>query len=247
MPYAEPYLYLRALGVFGAAATSPVESWGVGFKFRHPEAPPSSASLSAFLETASVPLANFHISAVRAGANCFLTELTAAMIGTDGKYLGGGTQQTRHYFYGSPPVGISTSSAPWTQALVLSLRTQISRGPGSNGRIYYPAPALTVDGPTGTLTTTQVNGILPAAKALLDGLNSAKQATMPSTGGLAVMSNVGTGVAATVTAVRIGRRLDRQERRENDVSEGYISTNLAAAAALISRNEGRRVGEPLEH
>lgn len=246
MPFAEPYVYLRAVGVFGASASSPVDIWSAGFKFRHPEAAPSTASLQAFLETASVPVSNFHASAVRAGTNCFLTELTAAFVGTDGRYVGGSTQSTVRRPYTTPTPGIGTTDSPYSQALVLSLRTAILRGPGSNGRVYWPATSLTIDGATGTLTTTQLNGIITPAKVLIDNLNAAKQSAMPGTGPLAVMSAVGTGIAATVTSVRIGRRLDTQERRENKIPEAYVSASIAAGLAQTERNGRLPIGEPRE-
>lgn len=246
MPYAEPYVYLRCLGVFGATATTPLEEWGVGFKFRHPEAAPSPTQLTTFLESAATAVATYHGGSTRAGDHCWLTELTAAFIGTDGKYVGGGTQSTIRHTYGTPVIGIGATIGPYANALVISLRTAVKRGPGSNGRAYWPATALSVSGDTGGLTTTQLGPIVTEAAALLNGLNTAKLSAMPATGKLSVMSAVGSGIAATVTGFRIGRRLDTQERREKKIPEGWVSGTVSAAAAQVTRNSKLPIGEPQE-
>jgi len=41
------------------------------------------------------------------------------------------------------------------------------------------------------------------------------------------MSKIGGGVTRGVTHVAVGRIPDRQERREHDLSEGYVSAALA--------------------
>lgn len=241
MVYAEPYVYVRALGVFGDTST-PRETWGVGFKFRHPDTPPTPAQIQAFIETCSPVLSAFHAGPISAGTTCFLTEITGALIGTDGKYVGGSTQVTRRHLLGTPTAGTGTDTFPWSQALVLSLRTALSRGAGSNGRVYWPMCGQGISGSTGGLAAGTRNGILAAAVTLVNDLNAAKESAMPGTGKLAVMSNVGTGIAATVTAVRVGVKPDRQERRERDVAEAYAQSSVAAAAAAGIALDGIPIG-----
>jgi len=241
MTYAEPYVYVRALGSFGTAAATNLEQWGIGLKFRNPGAPPSVANLTAFLETISVPFTNFHTSAgVGSGSACWLKELTAAYVGTDGKYVGGASQQTTRRLYGTPSQGQGGIGAPFTQALVYSLRTALSRGPGSNGRMYYPALGLSVGTTTGVLAPATANGAVAAAGTLFNNLNAAADAMLPGTGGLSVMSNVLTGVAATVTAVRVGNKIDRQESREAALVEAYVSAPITPVALFAFAPDNTR-------
>lgn len=222
MTYAEPYVYLRALGTFGTTGTANLEQWGVGLKFRNPGPAPSAANLSAFAESAKGLFATFHSSAsVGAGAYAWLTEMTCAYIGTDGKYVGGGGQATTRSALTTPVQGQGSGGAPFTQALVYSLRTLLTRGRGSNGRMYYPALGLTTSSGTGLLSVGTIGGAASAAQTLFNGLNAAADSALPGTGGLSVMSNVSTGIAATVTGVRVGNKLDRQESRERDLPETY--------------------------
>lgn len=244
MVYAEPYVYLRALGSFGTTATTNLEQWGIGLKFRNPGAAPSAAGIQAFIETAAVPFTNFHSAAgVGAGTACWLTTITGAYVGTDGKYVGGATQQTRVHTIGSPVQGQGALGTPFTQALVYSLRTPITRGPGSNGRMYYPALGIGTTSATGVLSTAAQNSALAAAVTLINNLNAAADAHLPGTGGLSVMSQVSTGVAATVTSVRVGNKIDRQESRERQIVEAYVSGNVSTVAAFIPFDLNRRIGE----
>lgn len=245
MPYAEPYVYLRALGTFGTVATIR-EEWGVGFKFRHPEGSPSLASLVSFLETASVPISNFHAGAIQAGSACYLREITAAYVGTDGKYVGGGAQQTTRRPYTTPVQGTGSTQHPFSQAVVISLRTAVTRGPGSNGRVYWPCTAIPVAGDSGLMSSTTQGFIADEAKVLIDNLNAAKVSAMPGTGLLSVMSKVGTGIAATVTSIRVGGRFDAQESRERKLSEAYVSRPISASAALLQERDSRPIGQPFE-
>lgn len=238
MVYAENFVQLRLEGTFGPTGGAPTDRWTVGAKFRNPGSAPTPANLDAFLADCEGPVETFHAHpAVGVGSNCFLQEITAAYIGTNGRYVGGASQETTRRVTGPTP-GAQTTTGPWTQALCISLRTILGRGPGSNGRMYYPATGFGIEGATGLVSTGIVDAWVTQATALLNGLNAAAEANLPGTGGLSVMSQVGTGVAATVTAFRIGRRLDRQERRENELSEDYRGAALAAAA---------RVGEPRTH
>lgn len=243
MVYAEQFVYLRALGTFGVNASTPVERWGVGLKFRNPGTAPSPDNLIAFLETVSVPFENFHKStAVGSGTSCFLQELTAALVGVDGKYVGGAAQQTTRRAYSTPPAGTGGLSVSFSQALVYSLRTLLTRGPGSNGRMYYPALGIAVTPTTGVIASGVTASAAAAAATLFNNLNAAADAHLPGTGGLSVMSQVGTGVAASVTSVRVGNKMDHQESRERQITEAYSSSPVSALAAFVVQNLDRPIG-----
>lgn len=243
MVYAEPYVYLRALGTFGSTATEELEQWGVGLKFRNPGAAPSAANLSAFAESAAAPFSAFHSAAgTGAGVPCWLKTITAAYIGTDGKYVGGAGQQTTVHTLATPTQGQGSIGAPFTQALVYSLRTPLTRGPGSNGRMYYPCLGNATASSTGVMSTSTVAGAVAAARTLFNALNTAADANLPGTGGLSVMSNVSTGVAATVTGVRVSNHLDRQERREKQLPEAYQLLSVTPIAGFVARDRNRPIG-----
>lgn len=233
MPYAEPFVQLTMNGVFGAAATTPAEIWSAGLKFRNPGSAPSPANLTSFIESVAVHASTFHAAGTAlVGSNCWLTHLTAAFIGTDGKYVGGDTQATTRHTYGTPVAGNGTATAPWTQAIVTSLRTLVLRGPGSNGRMYYPATTAQPQATTGVLAPSLQASYATVVATFLNAVNNSADAHLPGTGGLSVMSKVGSGVAASVTALRVGARLDRQERRENKLSEAYITRSVTPLAAF---------------
>lgn len=241
MTYSSPYVYLRVLGHFGSSGTDKKEIWGVGMKIPFPLPGPSEATLSAFLETCAVPISAYHSnSSVGAGNRAFLTELTGAFIGTDGKYVGGGLQSTQHYVL-TPLAGAGTSVYNFTTACVLSLRTDKARGYASNGRIYWPAMALAIDTTSGMFSNTTQVAI--AAKTMLDGINGAAGSILGSGRQLAVMSNVGAGEHAFVRSVRVGSKQDRQERREKQIVELY-EERLLAAGALLDED---RVDVPIGH
>lgn len=243
MSYAEPFVQLRILGTFGASGSAIGEIWQAGVKLRNPGTAPSAANLAAFLAACETPIETFHAHPAHTiGTNCFLQELTAAYIGTDGLYVGGASQQTTRRVTGPTP-GNTTTLWPWTQALVISLRTLLTRGPGSNGRVYYPFTGHGIEGSDGRLEASAAQAFANGAKAMLDGINDAAETNLPGTGGVSVMSKVGSGIAATVTSVRVGRRLDRQERRENDLLEDWRSATLAAAARVSRPGEHVPIGD----
>ena len=203
---------------------------------------PSPANLDAFLAACETPIETFHAHPSHlVGEHCHLNELTAAYIGQDGKYVGGASQQTTRRVTGPTP-GSGPTTWPWTQSLVISLRTLLTRGPGSNGRIYYPFTGGGIQGADGRVAQGTTLAFAVGAKAMLDGINSAAESNLPGTGGVSVMSQVSTGIAATVVGIRVGRRLDRQERRENDRPEDYQSQTLAAAALVATPSRSVPLG-----
>jgi hypothetical protein len=242
MPYSSPFIYLKALGHFGASGSA-LERWNAGVKILHNGAAPTTAQMTAFLTAVAPAFSNWHKStAINSGTTCFLTGLTGAVIGTDGKYVGGGAQATTVYTYGAPQSGLGTGTLPWSTAMCISLRTQFSRGLSSNGRVYWPCTALPVPPATGVWTPTQCSTAAAEAKILFDAINAASTTGFDSSHRVSVMSQVGAGQAANVTSIRIGGKPDRQERRERDLLETYQSATLALGGALIAENAARPIG-----
>lgn len=245
MTYSSPFVYLKVLGHFGTT-TSQLEQWTVGMKIPTPLPGPSPAGLSAFLVDIQTYISAFHGSTfIKASTSCFVRQLSAAYVGTDGKYVGGGAQATTVYNYATPVSGNSNATLPWSTACVLSLRTARQRGIASNGRLYWPSLALAVNGATGLWTPTETLNIATSAKTMLDNINSHTETHLGGARRIAVMSAVGAGLSADVTAVRVGNKPDRQERREDSLTEAYAETGLASTLEALEDSRDRRFSDPL--
>lgn len=226
MAFSNPHLLLRVLGNFGGNPSSNEEKWSTGFRLGIPggTVPYDVGNLTTFLTNVAAPLRVFHLAAASlTGGTCYLTELTVARVGTDGKY-DPPTQQTIRYI---APVtqGTGTPVLPWSSALVFSLRTAIPRGYSSNGRIYWPALAPALDQQTGRLTQSQATSRINAFKTALDSVNTFAAAY--ASGMRVVVASATGGVTNTVTSIRQDDRLDSIERRENARTPIWTSANLA--------------------
>lgn len=246
MPYTSNFIYFRVNGKFSSASPAR-ETFSVGFKIPMSTGAPSTADLLNFLTGMATPVSTFHTGAINAGSETYLTELTAAFVGPDGKYVGGGSQVTTRYTYPTPVAGIGTPRHPWSTACVLSLRTLLARGRASKGRAYWPALAIAIDSPTGSFINVTTDAIATAAKPMLDAINTQSSLHFPSALGLAVMSNLGSGTTSKVVSVWVGSRPDSQERREKSLVDTYSKQTLAGAKELLDDRDSRFIGvSPLE-
>lgn len=234
MAYTSNFVQLRIHGAFGNTSASENEHWSVGLKLLNTGAAPTFANLLAFLTAIYAPVADFHTNLnVKAGSNVWISEFSAAYVGTDGKYVGGASQDTTRLIAAPRPQGNGVPTGPYTQALVTSLRTPLSRGRASNGRMYWPFLAGVIDSATGTVPSGHASAYATQAATMLSAINAQADLLLSGTQGIAVMSNVGAGTTALVTHVRIGNHMDRQERRENDIVETYAQANVTALSGLI--------------
>jgi hypothetical protein len=246
MAFTSPFVYLRAVGHLGSPGTK-LEEWTVGFKLPQPGGTVPTASLTAFLDTVQTAFSVFHGSVnVKAGSSCFLDELQAAVIGVDGKYVGGGAQATVKRPYGAPIGGASPTIHSYSTALVYSLRTTLSRGYASNGRAYWPATSLVIDPSTGVVLPAATLLAAQTAATLLNSINQAADSVIADNLGVWVMSNVGAGLSAPVTSVRVGGKPDSQERREKNLVELYSSAPVNAVTGLDVDLSRLNVGERWE-
>ena len=226
MTYSSNFVYTTINGVFQPSATV-LETWKVGFKIPLSSAP-SGAQLAAYLAAIETPISTFHsFGNVKAGITAKFTFLTAAHIGTDGKYTGGGAQTTTVRTLATPVAGSGTTQTPFSQAVVLSLRTQFARGLASHGRMYWPFTGQVMSA-DGLMATTQAQSIADSAKTMLDAINGAAAAQLSTTNKVSIMSNVGSGQLAPVIKVLVGVKADRQERREKSQLENYQTSVLAS-------------------
>lgn len=137
--YGVEHILLRAMGVFGGNYASPVEQWSWGLRIFPGTGALTESAKTAFLAAIATAVETFHVaSAARVSGSAWLTELTAAYIGTDGLYVGGEAQPTTRHAYVPPKKGTGTSEFPYSQAYAVTLDTSIDRGPGAKGRFYVP-------------------------------------------------------------------------------------------------------------
>jgi len=228
MPYNTPFALVAANGTFGLTPTSfPDAKWMASVKIQVASAPAALAGLPAFLAAVGPAYIAFHsASGVSAGAKVWLTHLTGAIIGEDGKYYGDGTQSTSQYDL-TDTVGSGAGALPWATACCYTLKTNKLRGVASKGRFYYPALGTAPSDNEGLWTSVVAGNRATAAKTLLDTLNAQALVHLSSGSFLAVCSNVGAGAYTKVTQVAVGRIPDRQERRESSLQEGYSVSTLA--------------------
>jgi hypothetical protein len=229
MAFAANHVLLGIHGVFGSAYTSPLERWTTTLRVQPAPATAQDIALINFLADCEPFITAHHTTSdTKVGAGCWLTELTAAVIGQDGKYLGGETQETTRVFLTTPVQGSGTGIHPFPTSIVRSLRTARGRGRASNGRMYYPALAAAVTvAQGGRMSVSDAGGIAAFAASLLNGINTSATENLGVGSGVSVMSSVGLGLSASVISVRVGTRLDHMESRERALPEAWQSVDLA--------------------
>jgi hypothetical protein len=232
--YPSAFVKVNIEGTFGPNATSVIERWSAGFHVGGPSLiAPDGTTLLAFLTAIAPTVSAYHTTASSlVGNSTWLQSLSAALIGTDGKYAAGSLQATTRYTYGVPVAGANASTGPYSQAIVWTLRSLILRGPASHGRLYYPSTAVAINSSTGTMTTAQATTIATSAKAVLDKVNTEASLRIGTGAGAFLVSPVLSGRQAPVTKVGIGLRLDAMESRERSLAENYQFANLVVSTAL---------------
>jgi hypothetical protein len=241
MTYANPFLKVAADGHFGSTTTDIKEKWSAGFHLTgNFGAVLVPSAINGFLVAITPAVLAYHGStSTKTGSNCFVDGLTAAYIGTDGHYVGGGLQPTSDYRFGTSTPGNGTSAGPWSQALVITLRSLILRGGASHGRCYWPATAMSVTGSTGLLTVVQQQAARDAAQTMFNAVNTAAATAFGSGWNVGLVSQVGGGIQSPAIRVGIGARLDSMESREKDLPEAYQFANLTVSTTLLAQERDR--------
>ena len=233
MTYTVGHWLHSARGHIGTSATVIKDIWSVSVKLAPASASTviSQSSLDAFLAAAEPLWKTFHQNGnLAAGTNVWLTNLTIAQVGLEGKYVAGANQTTTIRTIATPVAGAGTQSIPFATSCVISLRTAKFRGVGSHGRFYYPCLGGTVDATTGLWGAATPGIIATAAKTLLDGLNTAAGANLGSGVRLSVLSHGGKSGPATtqeVIKLMVDNKPDHMESRESELPSVYSSANLA--------------------
>lgn len=227
MVYPHEHVLLRFHGHFGTSTSDIKDRWSSGLRIGLPGSAPAYdiPKLQTLVNAAQAAAFTFHASiGAAAGTSCYLDFATGAQIGVSGKYSPPG--QLTVIGTPNPSAGSGTPTLPWNTASVISLRTNIPRGRGSNGRVYWPATALSVASSTGRVASSAVTSRVTAAKTFLDAVNVAAN-TYSAGAKVVVASNVGGGLIAYVTAIRSDDRLDSIERRENQQPVTWQNATLA--------------------
>jgi hypothetical protein len=219
--YTNAHLSIRLNGGFGGSVSNLVDKWSSGFRIAVPGADivlatPALLTLANAIHAAAVTMHS--ATGFNTGTSCFFTHVTAARVGTDGKYNPPG--QLTVQSTGSPQAGVGSATFPWNTALAAGLRTSAPRGYASNGRFYYPMIAGALTAATGRVTSTTQDARNSVMKTFFNTVNTAANVYDPGAV-VCVMSNVGSGTTARVLAVRTDDRLDSIERRENGAPPSY--------------------------
>jgi hypothetical protein len=203
MPYAAPH---GLLTILGDAFTS-TEEWQTGIRLTG-TSPPTEAQFEALDDAVATFLGTGAVS-FPVGRR-FLGFKWAPQT-VDGRYPEGA--DSVEWFRLSPLSGTGAGGYPQI-AVVLSLRTARPRGYASNGRMYVPC-SQAIGSSDGRISAATALGIATAGATLIAAINDV------GLGQAAVMSAVGAGRTEPITGVRVGRVMDTQRRRRNQLAEEY--------------------------
>jgi hypothetical protein len=236
LPYSTPFVKVNIEGHFGGSATTPVEKWSAGFHVANAAgiATSQGALLTYFTALATPATTFFQTTNTGTGTNTWLTSISGALIGVDGKYALGKLQSTTRYTLPTPAVGVGGIVSPWPTACVLSLRSVILRGPGSHGRMYWPTPALSPTAATGIYNAANVNAIATAAQTFFNAVNTASSTAFGSGSYVSNVSPIGLGAQATIVNVNVGFKPDHMESRESSLLEAYVIKPLTVSTTLLA-------------
>lgn len=229
MAYSKDFIRVAVRGYLGNS-TTPTEKFQWGFKVKTESVGYVGITpIATFISNIRNPIQTFHQNTtLRTGTTAFLIDVTGAQINVDGKYEGLGAQQTVVVPFTSPIPGSGTTTNPFSTACVLSLRSSVlSRGHGSHGRCYVPLLGLGVDTVDGTWGTTFATTVATAAGTMFSAINTAAAATSGlQADGVYNMSPIGSGIHVKVDRVLVGKKPDRQERRERDIQEAWAAATV---------------------
>lgn len=235
MAYPLPFVKCNIEGHFGNSSTNKVERWQAGFHLtKNGGVIGGTTELTSFLTAIRSAVVTFHaLATVSAGTSCWVSDVSGAYIGTDGNYALGSLQSTTRVPLTTITAGANATTAPYSQAVVLSLRSLLLRGPASHGRIYYPATGLGIAFATGALASSNTTGISAAAATMLNTFNTQASLAFGSGTNVGLVSPNGLGFQSPVIRVGVGQRMDHMESRERDIPESHVFTNLTLATALL--------------
>jgi hypothetical protein len=229
MPYASPLTHVRAEGVFGSSASSPVEQWSFGFYVAGAELP---AGYDAVLPDVWSALARYIGNSTNFAtfySDTWLTEVMAAEITP-----AGGLAQGYYSRYAAPGGAVSGVSNAGSAPYQLTSAVTLDAGKPAAGRFnrFYPPPQY--GGTTlGLIAPEAAQARANVAKTMLREVATALSPTTLKSDWFGV-TTVGVefrpvvaskvhGSSRNIQAVRVGRVQDTQRRRRNSLPEGYVT------------------------
>jgi hypothetical protein len=215
-----PYPRAHTLLTFFGDAWAAVEEWSTSLRV-------DSATLPtvAVLDSVAARWATFHANASAGiSPNARFLGVKAAPIGADGRYAPNGLSVTS--LRPSPVIGGATFAGAPQLSMVVTLNTDLIRGKGSVGRMYLPACGIPA-GSDGRITVANAQALAGAAATLLTDLNGLLEGDLAVFG--AGLSGTGPGSVRDVIGVRVGRVIDTQRRRRNQLDEGYVTSPVTGS------------------
>lgn len=222
MAYDRPQLYLTWGGTIGGSG----DIWQCGVHLAALTTvavidQPTAAELQDLYEDTIAPMHSAGDSYISQGAALAWAKI--AHLNTAGEYV---TDET-FYEPASATLGASsvTGSAPQV-ALAVTLWSGSAFGQANYGRYYLPWSCAPVVLSTGTINSTERDGMAARQKEFLDEIN-VWGASLDTDVRVSNLSPVGAGTTKQVTTVRIGSVKDTQKRRRNRLVEEYTGLALA--------------------
>jgi hypothetical protein len=133
---------------------------------------------------------------------------------------------TTNVYYWPTPVGGGNGATMFPQqcSWAISLTTGLQRGPAHRGRFYSPMPNPPLNTADGLTSSALALGAAQSAAALVIAVADTPGLDALYPWKVLVMSKVGnSGATHPVTGVEVGRVIDTQQRRRNQLHEDYQS------------------------
>jgi hypothetical protein len=202
------------------------ETWSNGVRLRpNTNFSLGQAEIDAFMADTEKDLNNFYSQDFfHVGMKCEWVKLNR--IGPLGRYVSTETSNTR--FFAVPKQGVAGAAHPAQIALVATLLTDAERGLANKGRLYLAGLSTTrfpINALTGDISVAARDAFRAHVGNFLNNINNEPGLDANGAGFdihvVSKGSGARDGVARKVTGVKIGRVLDTQRRRREDLAEDY--------------------------
>jgi hypothetical protein len=203
---------------FWGTAWGGKEQWSTSLRIDQATLPPAATldsvrtRFNTFYQTASVGIST----------SAFYFGVKAAIIGPDGRYPAAGNSISS--LMSTPQPGAGPGFGYPQLTTVVTLNTALLRGKGSVGRMFLPPTSLPIQA-DGRLATSVAQLVATASASLITDLNGLLDGDVSVFGG--GEGGTGPGSQRDVTSVRVGRVVDTQRRRRNQLSEDYTTATVS--------------------
>lgn len=204
--------------VFRGKFLNTPEEWSFGLKVSRDNPGGADASYGEIVEPTVDAACHALLDNANFASSVVMTDWRAYVIGTNG--LTEGNPMLREFAAGTEPKGTGTVRYP-TDISVCVTTEATNRGPARLGRFYLPSPALSPD-TDHRLSIASANIYLNLAVAFTKSVSDAVDLELTQSAELLNISALGAaGARQTVRNLRVGRVLDRLERRRRSMLEDY--------------------------